>query len=189
MVSPGTGDRHIQGAQRLGLHPGYDHNYPGDMQRRIKDRFRILLPVADTVQMFGEKMKLSHIATVPQAHRHPGLILNLSRKSEVGHPESTTPPTDRRLRSLCSLLGPSPAPSRWSVRQTRPRVQYGCLRLTSPMRTTEAPLCHCRLSQLCMSSHRPQGTRAASSESIWSYRWGGWTRPSFSAHFQKFSQM
>ena len=27
--------------------------------------------------MFGERLKLSHIAVVPQAHLHPGLILNV----------------------------------------------------------------------------------------------------------------
>ena len=40
----------------------------GEVQRRIKDGFRILLPAADAIQLFGEKLKLSCIAAVTQAH-------------------------------------------------------------------------------------------------------------------------
>ena len=58
----------------------------GEMKRRINDGFSILLPAADVVQLFGEKMKISRIATVPQAHRHPRLILNLSEKPDVVMP-------------------------------------------------------------------------------------------------------
>ena len=58
----------------------------GEIQSRIKDGFIIILPVADAVQLFGEKLKLSRIVLVPQSHRHTCLILNLSTKSDVGMP-------------------------------------------------------------------------------------------------------
>ena len=41
------------------------------------DGLNILLPAADTIRLFGEKLKLSHISVVPQAHYRPRLILNL----------------------------------------------------------------------------------------------------------------
>ena len=64
----------------------------GEIQRRIKDGFSILLPASDAVRLFGNKLKLSRIAAVPQAHLHPRLILNLPAKSGVGTPSvnSTT---------------------------------------------------------------------------------------------------
>ena len=58
----------------------------GEMQQRIKDGFSILLPEADAIRLFGEKLKLSRIAAVPLAHRHLRLILNLS-----AHPDANTP--------------------------------------------------------------------------------------------------
>ena len=58
----------------------------GEMQRRIKDGFIILLPSADAIRPFGERLKISRITAVPQTHRHPQLILNLSV-----HPDSDTP--------------------------------------------------------------------------------------------------
>ena len=54
----------------------------GELWRRIKDGFSILLPVADAMQLFGERLKLSCIAAVLQAHRHPCLTLNLSAQPE-----------------------------------------------------------------------------------------------------------
>ena len=36
----------------------------GDMQRRVQYGFSILLPAADAVQIFGEKLKLFHILAV-----------------------------------------------------------------------------------------------------------------------------
>ena len=52
----------------------------GEMQRRLHDRFSILLSTADTLQMFGEKLKLYRIAAPPQANSQPRLIRNLSEK-------------------------------------------------------------------------------------------------------------
>ena len=49
----------------------------GEMQWSIKDGFSILLPSADRIRLFGERLKLSRIVAVPQAHRRPRLILNL----------------------------------------------------------------------------------------------------------------
>ena len=55
----------------------------GELRRRIKDGFSILLPpAADAMRLFGEKLKLSCIAAVPQAHRRPHLILNLSAQPD-----------------------------------------------------------------------------------------------------------
>ena len=49
----------------------------GELRRRIKYGFSILLPAADAIRLFGERLKLSCITAVPQAHRRPRLILNL----------------------------------------------------------------------------------------------------------------
>ena len=69
----------------------------GDMQRRIQDGFRILLPAADTVQVFGAKLKISRITAVPQEHLQLRLILNLLEKPEKGTPSDVlhpkTPPS------------------------------------------------------------------------------------------------
>ena len=37
-----------------------------ETQKRVQDGFIILLPVADVVHIFGEKLKLSRIAAVPR---------------------------------------------------------------------------------------------------------------------------
>ena len=58
----------------------------GKMQKRSKDGFSILLPVAGVVQMFGNKLKLFCIMVVPQVNHHPRLILNLSEKLDVSTP-------------------------------------------------------------------------------------------------------
>ena len=58
----------------------------GKMQRRIKDGFIILLLVEDAIRLFGEKPKLSRIAVLPQAHRRPRLILNLSSQTDSETP-------------------------------------------------------------------------------------------------------
>ena len=52
----------------------------GEMQRRIQDSFFILLHDADTLQMFGAKLKISCIAAVPQENCRMHLIINLSEK-------------------------------------------------------------------------------------------------------------
>ena len=64
----------------------------GEMQRRIKDGFSILLPAADAIRLFGEKLKLSCIAAVPQARRRPRLIINLSEQ-----PDSDTPSVNETI--------------------------------------------------------------------------------------------
>ena len=64
------------------------------MQRRIKDDFRILLPVSDAIQLFGERLKLSRIGAMPQANHCPQLILNLSEKPDSDTP-SVNDTTDR----------------------------------------------------------------------------------------------
>ena len=56
------------------------------MQRRVQDGFRILLHTAAAVQMFRDKLKISHIAEVYKMHRQPHLILNLLEKPNEGKP-------------------------------------------------------------------------------------------------------
>ena len=53
------------------------------MQRNIKYGFSILLPVEDAIILFGEKLKLSCIVMVSQAHRCARLILNLSYQPDA----------------------------------------------------------------------------------------------------------
>ena len=56
------------------------------MHRRVQDRFIILFPAEDALWVFGEKLKLSCIAALPQAHLRPRLILNL-----LAQPNKVTP--------------------------------------------------------------------------------------------------
>ena len=65
------------------MHPRDDFLLPGRLRRRIKDGLSILLPAADAMRLFGDKLKLSRIAAVPQAHRRPRLILNLSAQPDL----------------------------------------------------------------------------------------------------------
>ena len=58
----------------------------GDLRRRVQYGFSILLYAKDTVQLFGEKINLSRIASVPQAQCCPRLILNLSALSDKKNP-------------------------------------------------------------------------------------------------------
>ena len=58
----------------------------GEMQRSIKDGFSILLPAADVIRLFGEKLKIYHIAAVPQTHFRPRLILNLPAQPGANTP-------------------------------------------------------------------------------------------------------
>ena len=57
-----------------------------EFQHRVRDGFNILLPEADAVRLFREKLKVSRIAAVPQEHRRPRLILNLSAQPNKGTP-------------------------------------------------------------------------------------------------------
>ena len=58
----------------------------GEIHRRIKVGFIILLPAAGAVWLFGEKLKLSRIEVVNQAHRCLRLILKLPEKPDKGTP-------------------------------------------------------------------------------------------------------
>ena len=49
-----------------------------EMRQHVWDGFNILLPAADAVMMFGDNLNMYHISAVPQEHRRPCLILNLS---------------------------------------------------------------------------------------------------------------
>ena len=69
-----------KGPHALACTPDMTTFIQGDMQMRIKYCFIILLPIADEVRLFGEKLKFSRIAAVTQAHFRPRLILKLSEK-------------------------------------------------------------------------------------------------------------
>ena len=56
------------------------------MQQRIKHGFSILLSAADAISLFGEKLKISRIAAVPQANLRPRLILNLPEQPDSDMP-------------------------------------------------------------------------------------------------------
>ena len=56
------------------------------MQRRTKYGFSILLPETDAIRLFGERLKISLIAVVTQAHLRLGLILNLLAQQDSGTP-------------------------------------------------------------------------------------------------------
>ena len=58
----------------------------GEIQQRIKDGFIILLPAAYTIRLFGDNLKLSRIAAVPQTHCLLHLVLNLLAQSDSGTP-------------------------------------------------------------------------------------------------------
>ena len=58
----------------------------GEIQRRIKNGFSILLVAAYTIRLFGGDPKLSHIAEVPQAYHCMRLILNLSSQTDTNTP-------------------------------------------------------------------------------------------------------
>ena len=68
------------------MHPEMVGFIQGEMQWRVQDGFSILLPAEDVLRVFVEKIKLSSIAAVPQAHRRPRLILDLSAQ-----PDKVTP--------------------------------------------------------------------------------------------------
>ena len=56
------------------------------MQQRVQDGFRILLPAADAVRLFGDNMKLYCIAAVSQDNHSPRLITNLLAQPNEGTP-------------------------------------------------------------------------------------------------------
>ena len=59
-----------------------------EMRHCVRDGFSILLPAADTVRVFGDKLKISCIAAVPQEHQRLRLIINLSAQPCEGMPIS-----------------------------------------------------------------------------------------------------
>ena len=55
-----------------------------DMKQRVQDDITIIFPATDDVRIFGEKIKISRISALPQAHIQPHLILNLLSKPDEG---------------------------------------------------------------------------------------------------------
>ena len=82
----------------------------GELRRRIQDGFSILLSAEDAVRLFGEQLKLSRRAAVPQAQRQPRLILNWSAPPEKETP-SVNDTTDREI-----------APESMQFRRALPRI-------------------------------------------------------------------
>ena len=70
----------------------------GEIQQKAQDGLRILLPAADAVWIFGEKIKLSCIAAVPQAYRRPRLVIKLLEKPDKVTP-SVNVTTNREIAS------------------------------------------------------------------------------------------
>ena len=68
----------------------------GELRWQVQDGFSILLSAEDAVQLFGEKLKPSRIAAVPQAQRQPRLILDLSAPPDNETP-SVNNTTDREI--------------------------------------------------------------------------------------------
>ena len=66
----------------------------GEIQRRVKYEFSILLTAEDAVRVFEEQLNISCIAAVPQDHSFPRLILNLSAQPDKETP-SVNDTTDR----------------------------------------------------------------------------------------------
>ena len=58
----------------------------GDMNQMVKYGLDILLPAAEMVQTFREKINLYHITELPQENLQPRLILNLPAKPDKGMP-------------------------------------------------------------------------------------------------------
>ena len=68
----------------------------GGLRRQVQDGFSILLSAKYAVKLFGEKLKLSHIAAVPRSQLQPRLILNLLAPPDKDTP-SVKDTTDREI--------------------------------------------------------------------------------------------
>ena len=76
----------------------------GELWRWVQDGFSILLSADNDVRLFGEKLKLSCIAAVPQAQRRLCLILNLSAQPDKETP-SVNVTTDREISPESMQVG------------------------------------------------------------------------------------
>ena len=102
----------------------------GEMHQHIKYGFRILLPAADAVRVFGVKLNMSRIDAVPQKHRRLRIILNLLENPIRVSLVSTTLQTGRLPWFQCNFDVPCLTPYRKSGRRTDPMVQSWCQILT-----------------------------------------------------------
>ena len=64
LAKAGPGERHIEGSP---CSDSITFIYR-EMQRHVQDSFGIILPTRDVVRVFGDKLKLSCIAAVPQVY-------------------------------------------------------------------------------------------------------------------------
>ena len=76
----------------------------GEMHQRVQYGFIILLPAADLVRTLRDKLKLSRIAMVPQAHHQQGFIINLL-ENLVGIRLVLTNTTNRKFTSELKQFG------------------------------------------------------------------------------------
>ena len=95
-----------------------------EMSQQMQDGFSILLPAAEIVRVFWDKLKLSCIADIPQDYFHPRLIINLLAKTNEGMPSvNNTTYRDVSLESmkfgralpriLQEIFGADPDSPRW----------------------------------------------------------------------------
>ena len=111
----------------------------GEIQRRIKDGFSILLPAADAIRLFMERLKLSRITSVPQAHLRLRLILKVLAQPDPDTPSANETTNRGARRSLCGLFNPPPAYYRKYEKRTRYMIRSGSQKWTSHTRKTSAP--------------------------------------------------
>ena len=139
----------------------------GDMNQRVQGGLDILLPAADMVQKFGDKIKLYHITELPQAHLQPHLILNLSEKPDKGMP-SVNKTTNRVVTPGLIHFGkalPHTLQEIWGAYFAR--APSGFQKLMSRMRTTAGTSVCTRWETLRTLSHRIQRIMVSKSELIW----------------------
>ena len=126
----------------------------GGVQKRVQDGFIVHLPMAEAVHIFGERLKISLIASVPQAHIRLRLILNLSEKTYEGTP-SVNDTTEMEIALESIQLGERPhVSSKQSGMQIPLKAPSGFQNSLYRMRTT-AELSGCpRWANSRMFSHR-----------------------------------
>ena len=146
----------------------------------MQDGFSILLSAKDHVRLFGDNIKLSCIAAVPQTQRKPRLILNLSA------------PPDKETPSVNDTMGREISPESMQFGREFPRIllaiweehpEEGPVRV-SKLDVTDAyhrgTLTPSQVGAFAYIVPRYQMKISFSYASTWCYRWDGWTHPSFS---------
>ena len=139
----------------------------GDMNQMVKYGLDILLPAAEMVQTFREKINLYHITELPQENLQPRLILNLPAKPDKGMP-SVNKTTNRVVTPGLIHFGkalPHILQEIWGAYFAR--APSGFQKLMSRMRTTAGTSVCTRWETLRTLSHRIQRIMVSKSELIW----------------------